>query len=163
MRNKKMVIAGVLLFLAAFLTGLFLYFDRIIAGEWDSKRKAVETAYAETMLVKAERVEPFVGAEPYMIVYGEDKIGKKMIVWVSENDLHAAYETEGVTLEAASGKVTAANPLNMVLRTTPGKLEQDYVWEVYYQREQDGRTLYFYDYYRFSDGTLIDTFRLGGQ
>jgi uncharacterized protein YpmB len=163
MRNKKMVIVGVLLFIAAFLTGLFLYFDRIIGGEWDSKRKAVETAYAQTMLAKAERVEPYVGSEPYMIVYGEDKIGKKMIVWVSANDLHAAYETEGIMLEAAAAKVTAANPANVVLRTTPGKLEQEYVWEVYYQREQDGQTRYFYDYYRYGDGALIDTFRLGGQ
>ncbi|MNI90116.1 hypothetical protein D3C73_1476060 [compost metagenome] len=113
------------------------------------------------MLAKAEHVEPYVGSQPYMIVYGEDKIGKKMIVWVSEKDLHEAYETDGAAKAAVVAKVTGADPGNRVIRATPGKLDEDYVWEVYYKREQDGKTRYFYDYYRFADGGLIDTYRLG--
>lgn len=161
MRSRTKVMAGSLLGAAAILFGLYLFMDTIIAPEWDGKRRAVETAYAETMLAKAERVEPFVGSEPYTIVYGEDKIGHKMIVWVSESERHAAYETEGITREAAEAKVIGANPANRILRSTPGKLDEDYVWEVYYERNQDGVTRYFYDYYRFADGALLDTLRLG--
>lgn len=160
MRKKRMVLAAVLAVFTVMI-GTFIFFDRVIAGEWNDKRSAVQTAYAETMLAKADRVEPYVGSEPYMIVFGEDKIGNKMIVWVSEKDRYAAYESEGISKQEAADKVTAADPANKVLRATPGKLDQDYVWEVYYQREQDGQLRYFYSYYRFSDGALIDTLRLG--
>lgn len=161
MRNKKSMLLAALLAVLTVLAGTFIFLDRIIAGEWNEKREAVKTAYAETMLAKADRVEPFVGAEPYMIVFGEDKIGNKMVAWISSTDRYAAYESEGISKQAAVDKVTGADPSNKVLRATPGKLDADYVWEVYYKKEQDGQVRYFYDYYRFSDGALIDTLRLG--
>lgn len=161
MRNRTKIITGSLLGAAAVLLGIYLFVDTIVSPEWDDKRHAVETAYAETMLARADRVEPFVGSEPYMIVYGEDKIGHKMVVWVSESERYAAYESEGITREEAEAKVLAADPGNRIIRSTPGKFEQDYVWEVYYERQQDGVTRHFYDYYRFSDGVLLDTLRLG--
>ncbi|WP_438445649.1 cell wall elongation regulator TseB-like domain-containing protein [Gorillibacterium sp. sgz5001074] len=161
MRRKKSLLLAAFLAVLTVMAGTYIFMDRIIAGEWDSKKEAVKAAYAETMLVKADRVEPYVGTEPYMIVYGEDKIGNKMIVWVSQHERYAAYESEGITKQAAVDKVLGAAPEAKVLRATPGKLDQDYVWEIYYQREMDGKTRYFYDYYRFGDGVLIDTLRLG--
>lgn len=160
MRNRRTMMMAALLAVLTVMVLTFIFMDSIIAGEWDSKRNAVKAAYADTMLVNAERVEPYVGAEPMMIVYGEDKIGNKMIVWVSESERHAAYESEGITKQAVVDKVTAAAPGTKVLRATPGKLDQDYVWEVYYEREQDGKVNHYYDYYRFMDGALIDTYRL---
>lgn len=161
MSTRKKVIAGVLLLAAALLFGLFLFFDTIIGGQWGEKQDAVERAYKETLLAKAERVEPFVGSQPYTIIYGEDKLGSKMIVWVSESELHAAYQNEGISKEAVIEKVTATHPDNKIIRVTPGKLEDTYVWEVYYQREQEGKTYSYYDYFRFTDGLLMDTFNLG--
>jgi uncharacterized protein YpmB len=162
MRNKKKLIGGAVLAVFALLLGLYIFADSIIAKEWDDKREAVRRAYKESMLVKADRVEPFVGAEPYIIVFGQDKLGKKMIVWVSETSIHSEYEADGITADGVTEKVKASAPDTKIMRITPGTLEEDYVWEVYYQRKQeDGKTGSFYEYYRFSDGTYLDTYRLG--
>lgn len=162
MRSKKKIIGGALLAVFALLLGLYIFADSIIAKEWDDKKEAVLKAYQESMLVKAERVEPFVGAEPYIIVYGEDKLGKKMIVWVSDTETHSEYESAGVSSDSVRDKLMAQDPSTDIIRITPGKLENDYVWEAYYERKQaDGKTGHFYDYYRFSDGGHIDTYRLG--
>lgn len=160
-RSKKAIVAWVLLAVAAVLAGFYIFFDSIIAGQWGGKKAAVVRAYGETMLVTADKVEPYVGAEPYVIVYGKDKLGKDMIVWVSDSEIHAEYADAGITAEAAADLVKKADPDNRIIRSTPGKLEQDWVWEIYYERKQDGKTLHFYDYYRFSDGALIDTYQLG--
>lgn len=160
MGNKKMMLLAAFLAVIACMFGTFLFLNTITSGNWQEERDAVKAAFADTMLAKADKVEPFVGHEPYMIVFGEDKIGHKMIVWVSQDERHAAYESEGISKEAVTAKVTAADSANKVIRATPGKLDAEYVWEVYYERAQEDGVHRFYDYYRFSDGALLDTLRL---
>ncbi|MDF2924426.1 MAG: hypothetical protein K0R57_3340 [Paenibacillaceae bacterium] len=159
--SKKMIAGWVLLIITAVLVVLYIFNDSIIASEWDDKRKAVNRAYQESMLVTADKTEPFVGAEPYVIVFGKDKLGKEMIVWVSETELHSEYAADGVTSEAVTDKIMANDPANRIIRITPGKMEDDYVWEVYYQRPQDSKTAHYYEYHRFADGTVLDTLQLG--
>ena len=45
-------------------------------------------------------------------------------------------------------------------RVMPGKLGNDYVWEVFYKKKENSGTRYFYDYYKFKDGLYMDTYRL---
>lgn len=161
-KRKKMLVWSALAVLLV-AVGLFIFFDSIIAKEWDDKRQAVLRAYQDTMMVKADRVEPFVGDKPYVVVFGEDKLGKKMIVWVGpEQEIEARYQEEGLTEEAV--RLAAANtaPGTRIERATPGILDGELVWEVYGQRQRDdGGSTYFYEYYRFSDGAHLDTYRLG--
>ena len=63
---------------------------------WDEKRKAVETAYEKSMMTKATKVDFFYGDEPFQIVYGEDKLGQGVIVWVSDKDVHAEMSAEAL-------------------------------------------------------------------
>lgn len=162
MRSKKKVIAGALLAVVIILSGLYIFTDSIISGEWKDKEQAVLRAYKETPLVEALRAESFVGEEPYIIVFGLDKLGKPMIAWVSESAVQSKYETEGVSREAVEELVRAGNPEAQIIRITPGVFEEELVWEVYSSREQaDGKSGHYYDYYRFADGELLDTYRLG--
>lgn len=160
-RITILAVAGVFLVLLA----LFLLADRLTSAEWKEKKAAVLTAYEQTMLVKTDRVETFVGEETWRVVFGEDKLQKKMIVWIGEQSgIHSEYEAAGVSRDAVTGKVTETDPEARIIRVTPGKLAADYVWEVYYERSLDnGKTAGFYDYYRFADGTLLDTYRLGAK
>ncbi len=45
----------------------------------------------------------------------------------------------------------------------PGKLGNEYVWEVFYKKKENSGTRYFYDYYKFKDGHYMDTYRLSLQ
>jgi uncharacterized protein YpmB len=161
-RWKKNVLLGSIC-AAVLLLGLFIFVERLTSGEWQEKKEAVLAAYSQTMMVKADRVDTFVGTETWRIVFGEDKLQKKMIVWIGEESgIHAEYESSGVTVDSVSDKVTSTVPASRILRVTPGKLADQLVWEVYYEREQEsGRKEGFYGYYRFADGELLDTYKLG--
>lgn len=146
------------LIVLAFLT--FRAVDAVISKEWDDKQKAVQTAYRQTMMAKADRVEPFVGERPYQIVYGEDELGQRMIAWIGEGDVHAAYASEGVSADDIRAKLKQLDPTVEIFRITPGKLADDYVWEAYYKRMENDAEERYYGYYRFSDGEHIDTYHL---
>jgi uncharacterized protein YpmB len=163
-RWKKNVLLGSICLAVLFL-GLFIFGERLTSGEWQEKKEAVLAAYSQTMMVKADRVDTFIGTETWRIVFGEDKLQKKMIVWIGEESgIHTEYESDGISMDNVSAKVTATDPAARILRVTPGKLEEQLVWEVYYERDQEnGPTEGFYGYYRFADGELLDTYRLGAK
>jgi uncharacterized protein YpmB len=108
-------------------------------------------------------VDSFYGDEPFQIVYGEDKIGQKVVVWVSGHEVHTEMAAEGFTEDQVRETMFKKDPGFEILRIMPGKKAGDYVWEVFYKKKDDSGTRYFYDYYTFSSGTYIDTYRLSLQ
>ncbi|NEW06032.1 hypothetical protein GK047_08420 [Paenibacillus sp. SYP-B3998] len=127
---------------------------------WGENSKAVETAYEKTILAKATKVDSFYGDEPLKIVYGEDKIGQPVIVWVSDKDVHTEMSSESFSEDQVREIMLKKGTDFEVERVLPGKLGDDYVWEVFYKKQDDSGTRYFYDYYKFKDGTYMDTYRL---
>lgn len=157
---KKSHVWGMAIALILLGIGTFRFIDSVAAGNWDEKQKAVETAYRQTMMAKADKVEPFVGDQPYNIVFGEDKIGKKMIAWISETDIHGEYASDGVTEQSVRDKLIKSKPGADIIRITPGKYGNEYCWEVYYTLSKSGKVGHYYQYYRFSDGEPLDTYNL---
>lgn len=160
--NKKYVWSAI----AALCVLIFLFFrsvDAVISREWDDKQRAVQIAYRQTMMAEADRVEPFVGEHPYQIVFGKDKLGQRMIVWVSDAEVHAAYASEGISENDLRSKLKQLDPTVQIIRVTPGKLGDDYVWEAYYKLIENAEEEYYYSYYRFSDGAHLDTYHLTFQ
>ncbi|MNI03604.1 hypothetical protein D3C73_565070 [compost metagenome] len=130
---------------------------------WDQTAKAVELAYEKSILAKAIKVEPFYGDESFQIIYGEDKIGQKLVAWVSEQDVHVEMVDEAFTEEQIRQLMLDKDPELEILRVMPGKMKETYVWEVFYKKHENSGVRYFYEYYQFSDGTYIDTYRLSLQ
>lgn len=130
---------------------------------WKSKSAAVETAYEKSLITKATKVDFFYGDEPFQIVYGEDKIGQSVIAWVYGNEVHTEMAAEGFPEAQVREAVLKKDPGFVIERVMPGKLGQDYVWEVFYKKKDDSGTRYYYDYYKFKDGTYLDTYRLSLQ
>ncbi|WP_409346650.1 DUF5590 domain-containing protein [Paenibacillus sp. MBLB4367] len=160
MRTRTKVTIGSIVAAGLLLYGGAAWYKNVQAGEWQQENESVKTAYEQTILAKAVRTEQFVGDRPYTIVYGQDKVGQEVIVWVSQNDIHSEYAANGVSKEDIRKKLEANDPAIEALRITPGKLDNAYVWEAFYKKSGDGATRYFYDYYRFQDGALIDTWKL---
>ncbi|TXK81373.1 DUF5590 domain-containing protein [Paenibacillus sp. N3.4] len=130
---------------------------------WAGKSQAVETAYEKSILAKATKVDNFYGDESFQIVYGEDKIGQGVIVWVSDQEVHAEMTADNFTEEQVRDIMLKKGSEYEVERVMPGKLGNDYVWEVFYKKKDDSGTRYFYDYYNFKDGHSLDTYRLSLQ
>jgi len=159
MNWKRTVTLGafILLTLCVVLSRFYLYVQN---EHWDENSKAVETAYEKTILTKATKVESFYGDETFKVVYGEDKIGQPVLVWVSDKDVHTEMVSEGFTEAQVRETMLKKGADLQIMRILPGKLGDEYVWEVFYKKQDDSGTRYFYDYYKFKDGTYMDTYRL---
>ncbi|WP_230632943.1 cell wall elongation regulator TseB-like domain-containing protein [Paenibacillus athensensis] len=152
------------LFIAATLIVVLARFYASVQGEhWRDDAQAVNTAYEKSILAKAERVESFYGDEPMHVVFGSDKIGQPVIVWVTANGIHTEMADEAVNEQQIREKMAAKDPALEVLRVLPGELGGNYVWEVFYKKKEAAGVRYFYDYYGFKDGAYLDTYRLSLQ
>jgi uncharacterized protein YpmB len=157
---KKRWLWGFVLGVALLLFGAYQFYTAIHAAEWSREDAAVWAAYRNTVLAKASRVESFVGDKPYYIVQGEDKLGQSVIVWVGEDEIHAEYERDGVSGDELLAAWREADPDKQLIRIRPGKIDDVYVWEIFYAKIDNGKKRYYYDYFRFSDGAPVDTYRL---
>jgi uncharacterized protein YpmB len=159
---KRTLVIGI--FIIGTLIFVLSRFYLNVQGEhWNENTKAVETAFERTILAKATTVESFYGDEPYQVIFGEDKIGQKVIVWVSNKEVHTEMSADGFTEQQVREVMSKKGPENEILRIMPGKMQNKYVWEVFYKKNDPTGMRYFYDYYNFQDGTYIDTYRLSLQ
>lgn len=140
------------------------FYMNIQTEHWNEKTKAVEAAYAKTVLTKADKVTSFHGTSSYQIVYGQDKLGNPVIVWVGENgEVHTERADQNYTEQQVRNEVSKKHEGAEILRINAGKLKDEYVWEVFYSVKDNKTKRYYYDYYKFADGTFIDTYTLSLQ
>jgi uncharacterized protein YpmB len=162
MQSRRMVWFVVIAVLSLCLFGLTQFFQSIQTDEWSEETVAVQTAYQKTIMAKATKVDTFVGAQTFKIVYGEDAIGQQLIVWVGEKEIHTEYTADGLQDKDLRIQFAKREPSAKLLRILPGKLNDSYIWELFYQKKADSSNQnYYYDYLSFKDGALIDTYNLG--
>lgn len=161
----KKVLAGVIA--ALILLGILVsrFYIAVQTDEWEIQAKAAESVTQNTYISEVSRVESFRGEQPYTIVFGRDFAGREGVAWVGEQELHMEYfgEGGGVTEDVIRNKVSQKGTDVEIERVVPGKLDGEYVWEAFYRRKDGTGTRYYYDYYRFSDGAEIDTWKLSKQ
>ncbi|UJF36149.1 cell wall elongation regulator TseB-like domain-containing protein [Paenibacillus hexagrammi] len=159
---RRVIMLGifVLLTLIVVITRFYLSVQN---EHWDANSKAVETAYEKTILTKATKVDSFYGDEPFQIIRGEDKIGQQVVVWISDKEVHTEVAAEAFTEDQVRETMLKKDPAIETLRILPGKLGSQYVWEVFYKKQEAKGLRYYYDYYTFKEGTYIDTYRLSLQ
>lgn len=162
MKMKYKVIASIIGAAALIIFLSIRFFNTVQEDEWKIQRAAVETAYQKTILAKAVKVDSYVSDEPYTVIFGEDKIGQPIIVWVGQTTIITHMAADGISAERAEQLLKERQPSAEVLRLMPGVLNGSPVWEAFYKvvPENTDNAHYYYDYYAFKDGTHIDTYRL---
>ena len=160
--RKSIVLPAAIGILASIAAAFFFFYWSVHDQEWSRRSMAAEAVTSATYMTVVERVETFVGDKTYSIVFGKDGEGKDAIAWFDpeEDTVHLEYVTNGITEDEARQKVKSAHPESEILRATPGVWDGVYLWEVFYRLDGEDGSHYYYDYYRFSDGEKIDTWRL---
>jgi uncharacterized protein YpmB len=159
---RSIIVIGSIAVFSLLLFGLSQFFQTIQAGAWSEESQAVATAYEKSIMTKAVKVDTFVSTQTYKIVYGEDAIGQKLIVWIGDSEIHTEYVSDGLKDKDLRTKFALKEPTANLLRILPGKFNDKYVWELYYSKPgKSGKQSYYYDYIDFNDGTLLDTYNLG--
>ncbi len=136
------------------------FYQTIQRPLWSSVAEAKAAAVEKLNVRDITSVERFVGDLTYMVVFATSAAGDKVVIWLWNDGLHVEKASAGLTKEEIKQLALTEQPGKRILRIVPGKLREDYVWEVFYTMPEDGTERHYYDYYRFSDGEKLDTYRL---
>jgi uncharacterized protein YpmB len=157
----KLKLLGTMLGVLLLLFLINWLYQMIHAPQWKAENQAVQRVYQETEMVDADQIRTFHGENTYWVIFGTNKQGEKMIAWVGEDGVHTELADDGVTENKLRKTFASEHPNAEILRVLPGKMGNEYIWEIFYTKEKEGTKRHYYGFYRFDDGTLIDTYRLG--
>lgn len=159
---RKYVFAALALLLLL-VVAAGLYYRAIQHDHHAMMAQAREIARQEAGLVEIAGIERFSGERAWYVVSGHDAEGNPLFVWVTDGEVKVESAANGITREEAERLTRQRKEDIGILRIVPGMLEGEPVWEVYYEMDENGKTRRYYDYYRFSDGTPVNTLRLNAE
>ncbi|CAH1218344.1 hypothetical protein PAECIP111893_04407 [Paenibacillus plantiphilus] len=158
-----------LLAAAALITIVLLvngYYRHVQSPLWEEERAAEKQAIETAEFTETADAHKFVWDETLWVVEGKDKDGDEAYVWLKQEDKDKPLilkVKEGVTAEAIEEQFNQSKPDADMERVTLGMLNGEPVWEVFYYRKQAGSGNYYYDFYRFKDGSAVTTYKLPSQ
>ena len=158
--RMRTVIAALVLGTILVLMLIQFFYQSIQSSQSKEQMEAVLQAKSHSALVSSDLVETYIGEKVYWIVSGKDKDGNNVMVWVSKDEVHSVFVSDGISRTSLKQKILQLDPQADIVRITPGRLKEDYIWEVYYKKQENNGKRYYYGYYNFADGALIDTYRL---
>jgi uncharacterized protein YpmB len=159
-KPKKVLWISILVFVILII-GLSLFYASVQKDYFAARDRAAQMATEELGLKTVTRVEPSYGDEAYQIVFGTDETNRPVVVWVSETNMLVEQAEGAFTQEDVRNKVLQFEPAAKFLRILPNRIQGVNVWEAFYKKEgENGDPVYFYMYFRFSDGEYIDTYKL---
>jgi uncharacterized protein YpmB len=140
---------------------LFMWFYFTAKEEFDAaERKAIKWTLQLTSMTEVDHVEFFAGATNYTVVFGNNRDGEKLLVWVNDEQIHEEKASDGVARSTIRKQVVDRQGPVTFVHITPGKLGELWVWEVFYKKQENNGTRHYYDYYTFKDGEWLDTYTL---
>lgn len=157
---RKPIIYSLIVIVILLLAACAWLIGSIVTEANADKRQAVAIAREQTDLQYVSKVEPFAGDRAFMVVYGQSADGDEMIVWLNEEEIYVQLADDGVSEEQIRQQVAASHQGNEILKVSLGKLQDLFVWEVFYKQKDEQSERYYYDYFHFADGSPIDTYRL---
>lgn len=159
-KPKKILWISILIFVILII-GLSFFYASVQKDYFAARDKAAQMAKDELKLKTVTRVEPSYGDEAYQIVFGTNESDQPVVVWVSETNMQVEQAEGAFTQEKVRSKVLEQEPTAKFLRILPNRIQGVNVLEAFYKKKGDnGDPVYFYTYFRFSDGEYIDTYKL---
>ncbi|CAH1194302.1 hypothetical protein PAECIP111892_01557 [Paenibacillus auburnensis] len=151
---------GVVLLL---LFGLGQFYAYIMKDQWNERNAAKEVAKSRAGLTEITKAQKSVwdANSIYWVLTGKNGAGTKLMVWVrftldgkpagGTNDIYAEELSKGTSEKQIRAIIAAQLPGAAIKRLLPGVFNGEYAWQVFYKL--DNR--YYYQFYRFADGTAI--------
>jgi uncharacterized protein YpmB len=136
------------------------FYETIQRPLWSENAAAKSYVIDQLHMKDITEIDRFVGDRVYTVIFATNSADEKVIVWLWDGGRQVKHASSGLSREEAAQRALADQPGKHIKRVMPGKLRDDLVWEVFYTKTEDGAERYYYDYYRFSDGTKLDTYRL---
>ncbi len=145
------------------LIALNFYYRSVQAPVWKEERAAEAEALEMTDLKAATASNKYVWDEPVWIVEGKDKDDDDAYVWLKKDNPLLMKAKDGLTKAEIEQKFQESKPDAQIHAAKIGMLGGVPVWEIYYSRKQALATNYYYEFYKFQDGSFIITYKLPSQ
>jgi uncharacterized protein YpmB len=156
----RIIIIAVLMIGIMILIGSHLY-KQIQSPYWDELSMAKAKAFKQFQLVEIQEASKFVSDQTYYIILGIDDQNQQVAAWIWQDGQHLIPLKQALTKAEIKEIALNEDQQKNILRIMPGKIKDEYVWEVFYQSpDPDGVQRHYYDFYRFTDGEKIDTYTL---
>ncbi|MBW7473401.1 DUF5590 domain-containing protein [Paenibacillus oenotherae] len=140
------------------------YYRYVQSPSWEEERAAEKQARETAGFTETIDSHKFVWDETVWVVEGKDKDGDEAYAWLREGSEPIVLKArEGLTEEAMEERFLQSRPDADLERLTLGSLNGEPVWEAFYYRKLDGKGNYYYDFYRFGDGSAVTTYTLPSQ
>jgi uncharacterized protein YpmB len=161
-KRRKWVLLGIALFLLLLL-GLSQFYAYIMKDQWNERDAAKEVARSRAGLTEVTKAQKSTWDENslYWVLTGKNDAGTELMVWVrftaegkvadGNNAVFSEELSKGTSEAKIKSIVGAQLPDITIERLLPGVYNGEYTWQLFY--EQGDR--YYYQFYRFSDGTPI--------
>lgn len=154
------------------LFGLGQFYAYIMKDQWNERSAAKEVAKSRAGLTDVSKTQKSVWDENsiYWVLTGKNDAGTELMVWVrftadgkpagGDNDIYAEELSKGTSEKQIRAIIASQLPGAAIKRLLPGVFNGEYAWQLFYKK--DGR--YYYQFYRFADGTAIgDGYSLPSQ
>ncbi|WP_128894399.1 cell wall elongation regulator TseB-like domain-containing protein [Longirhabdus pacifica] len=160
--KRKGIVYSIVLAIAIVFILLYMWYRSIMTDRWSLEEQAERLVLQETDVVEISEVTMFTGEQVIAAVFGNNDQAQETVVWVSKDAgiIHQALLKDSINEQQMREQVLQADSDKQIIRVVPGTLREQYVWEVYYSKEEEGNERYYYDFYLFSDGTWLETYRL---
>lgn len=167
MMTAKRWLAIVIACIIILVVTIILYYRSIQTPTWNDEAIIKEKAIESTELASVTDITKHVWDTESWIVEGVDQAGEDVLVWITTTGAEDAVTEHKQTVKASEGSskvdIKAAfqtmRPEAKLKRIQPGMLNGELVWEVYYSIDE-GMNKYYYDFYRYMDGSFITQYRL---
>lgn len=156
---KKWIIIGSSLFLfIMIILGVNLITSAVRAGE-SVDQNLILKGIKGTPLTTVTKAQYYFGTEPLIILFGKDRIGQEMVVWMREDGtiLHYDWQKNGITESVVLQLIKENHSVGRLIHIVPGIENGIYLWEALF-RTKEGH--YQYLYYDFNTGTFLRSIKL---
>jgi len=140
------------------LVGLNFYYRYVQGPFWDEQKIAEAKAIDTGKLQEATDASKYVWDEPIWIVMGKDAEDEEAVVWLLPTEPLVYKQKNGVTEDSIKEAFRQEKPDASIEHVKLGFIHGEAVWEIFYTRKESGS--FFYDFYRFGDGSLLTTYNL---
>jgi uncharacterized protein YpmB len=135
-------------------------FMQVQTPYWNELSSAKTKASKLFQLTEIQEASKFVSDQTYYIIFGTNDQNQRVAAWLWQDGQHLISMDQALS-KAEIKEIALKEQQKNILRIIPGKINDEYVWEVFYHLpDPDGFERHYYDFYRFTDGAKIDTYTL---
>ncbi|AJY77130.1 DUF5590 domain-containing protein [Paenibacillus beijingensis] len=131
------------------------------APRWSEEAQIMAEVKQKASLASVDEAHKYVWDRTVWVTRGVNGSGEAFYIWYGDGKvLSTIPASEAQTAKSIRDRLLAQSPDVDITHSISGMINGEPAWELLYSRIENGARKYFYDFYDFRSGNLIETYRL---